>query len=999
VKHRQPSQQQKGKISEPETPAAHTRPALVELVPYEQDPLRMLAGRLLAPRHTTPPDLRRAVVLLPHRNAVTRFRSVLLELAAERGFDALLPPVTATLTGWVQRFAGTQRYLGNDARELLLLEALNEHPALSQRWGAWALIDSLLALFDEISINRSRVPDDLDSFTRLLATGYGMPDPLFAPLTDEAHLVHTLWVAWKRQLAAEGAQDATERLLQGLRGSLQQLPSDRHLYLAGFVQFTQAELDWIAALQSHGRLTLLLHGQSGASGYHPDALITQLFEQLDAKAPAPQTIQPYTRFLNNVFSPEGVDMLERAQHQATTEVRSPARERLIIHEAIGFEDEARAIEVQVRRWRLQGLHNIGIVTNDRKLARRVRALLERANAVLQDRAGWRLSTSSAASALARWLECIEQDFAYGPLLDLLRSPFSSFGLTSVERSERILCFEEGVVLRHNVGRTLRRYQRALQRDGETFDHRYQPGAAAAVAALLDSLESAAAPLAKIKDGRPHPAQAYLTALTKSLDSLGLIAAYREDEAGIAVLNMFAELEAALVGRRLRLKWSEFAAWLRRSLERRRFQPPDDDSNVQLMAFDESRLHHFDAVVIAGALREHLPGHIERPPLFNDGVRRQLRLPSLLTQRNVLFHDFRRLLEAAPRIVISLRREQDGERLTPSPWVERVRAFHQVAYGQSLDDFELARHAQSTATEVIASDPTPLPEPHGYPAPMLPPALIDSTLSATAHQRLLDCPYQYFAVHGLSLTLPEEVHEQLEKREYGQRVHQILQAFHAGVPGLPGPFRQGSAGAARQEARQMLADIGEAVFAPDIRENILARGWLLRWRDVIATYVEWQLARETIWSAMAAELPQRHTYENGNTTLTLTARIDRLDHGEPGYAIIDYKTGHVPGLADVLAGEQVQLPFYALAIDRPVAQALYLDLSGTTALDKTKIEGNTLSTLTAQVRARLSRIYAAMRRGATALPAWGDDDTCLRCPMQGLCRKEMWIDETAVKHAD
>ena len=148
-----------------------------------------------------------------------------------------------------------------------------------------------------------------------------------------------------------------------------------------------------------------------------------------------------------------------------------------------------------------------------------------------------------------------------------------------------------------------------------------------------------------------------------LDSLGLMAAYRGDEAGAGVLLMLAELEAALVGRRLRLEWAEFATWLHRSLERRRFQPPGNDSNVQLMAFNESRLHHFDAVVIAGTLHEHLPGHVERPPLFNDGVRRQLGLPSLVTQRNTLFHDFRRLLEAAPRIVVSLRREQDGESMT------------------------------------------------------------------------------------------------------------------------------------------------------------------------------------------------------------------------------------------------------------------------------------------------------------------------------------------------
>ena len=128
----------------------------------------------------------------------------------------------------------------------------------------------------------------------------------------------------------------TKLLRKSLRVSLQQLPSDRHLYLAGFVLFTQAELDWIKALQSRGGLTLLLHGQSGALGYHPDTLITQLLQHLDVTVPPPQSANPYNQFLNNVFTPEGEGMLERAQSQVAAHPDSPARKRLVIHESYNF---------------------------------------------------------------------------------------------------------------------------------------------------------------------------------------------------------------------------------------------------------------------------------------------------------------------------------------------------------------------------------------------------------------------------------------------------------------------------------------------------------------------------------------------------------------------------------------------------------------------------------------------------------------------------------------
>src|SRR5690606_5726489 len=87
------------------------------------------------------------------------------------------------------------------------------------------------------------------------------------------------------------------------------------------------------------------------------------------------------------------------------------------------EHEARAVDLQIRRWWLAGHRRIALVTEDRKLARRVRALLARAGLALNDTVGWALSTTSAAAALERWLEAVEESFRASPLLDVLKSPF------------------------------------------------------------------------------------------------------------------------------------------------------------------------------------------------------------------------------------------------------------------------------------------------------------------------------------------------------------------------------------------------------------------------------------------------------------------------------------------------------------------------------------------------------------------------------------------------
>jgi len=64
---------------------------------------------------------------------------------------------------------------------------------------------------------------------------------------------------------------------------------------------------------------------------------------------------------------------------------------------------------------------------------------------------------------------------------------------------------------------------------------------------------------------------------------------------------------------------------------------------------------------------------------------------VLTER---FHHFRRLLEAAPEILITANNEENGEEVPLSPWLEIIHRFYQQAYSTSLEDKDLqANHHQ------------------------------------------------------------------------------------------------------------------------------------------------------------------------------------------------------------------------------------------------------------------------------------------------------------------
>ena len=937
-------------------------------VPYHRDPLAALAEFIISRYRDTLPDLSRCVVLLPNLLAAPWLRRLLLDEAGSLGHKALLGPTILTLPQWLNDVATPPMApLSPQARELILVETLHRHRGLFRDSDPWLLAGNLLELFAQLTLHRVTLPAELDTFIKRLGDAYGLGNRAPAALSMEAKLVHTLWHAWHRQLRDEGRLDPQAAYITQLDDSLAAVDPNTHLYIVDHVNLTPPEQRWAERLGERGQLTLISHGGI------PDEAIGD----------------PYTQYLDEVFAGMAADstpapLKERAHRFAAQHTASPARERLLVYAAPHAEAEARAVDIQVRRWLLQGKRRIAIVSDDRKLARRVRALLERADVALHDAAGWALSTTAAASALERWLETVEEDFAYRPLTDLLKSPFTFPQQDRDELLAAVYRFEQDLVFHENIPRNLQRYRKHLAYRRA----RWPQAAGTAVEALLNDVEEAAKPLLPlVRGGRTQVPQRWLDALEESLQRLGMTETFAEDAAGDRILQELKVMRQALAGRHLKMGWREFRTWLGRTLERFNFQPPTAAAAVQLLGLEQSALAHYDALIIAGATAQHLPGAGEPAPFFNEAVRRELGLPGFQQRYDTRFHYFRGLLQAAPQVLVTARREEAGEPVLLSPWLEALQAFHRFAYDAELSDDGLAALVDHPANQVIRSDSDALPAPKGMPAPAAPAALLPDKISASTYQQLMDCPYQFFAACCLQLTAPEEVREALEKSDYGNRIHTALRAFHSTVDGYPEPFQQAITVANRAAAIARLEEISQAVFAKDLEDNFMHRGWLQRWRQLIPDYIDWQIAREQNWRVTATEAKM----EIQRLALHLKGRIDRIDHGAEGNAIVDYKTGTTPGKDEVTDGEAVQLPFYALLSDDLVQRVEYLRLEGHRFGSQAVLEGEDLHDLIADNGKRLHTVMQQMADGAP-LPAWGDDDTCRYCAMAGVCRRDVWQGE-------
>ena len=166
---------------------------------------------------------------------------------------------------------------------------------------------------------------------------------------------------------------------------------------------------------------------------------------------------------------------ERARAFLQEHPESPLSGHLAILPASSPEQEARAIDLQVRQWLLDGKQSIAIVTEDRRLARRVRALLDRAGIGLEDTGGWALSTTSAAAALERWLETVEEDFAHQPLLDVLKSPFIFPDDDRDQLANSVYRLEQDIIQRENIASGMQRYRTSYRSAPATSENQLDRG--------------------------------------------------------------------------------------------------------------------------------------------------------------------------------------------------------------------------------------------------------------------------------------------------------------------------------------------------------------------------------------------------------------------------------------------------------------------------------------------------------------------------------------------
>ncbi len=629
----------------------------------------------------------------------------------------------------------------------------------------------------------------------------------------------------------------------------------------------------------------------------------------------------------------------------------PAREAKG-HACEDAEDEAQRAAACVVRHLNSGRLPVALVANDRLLTRRVSALLQAQSVVLRDETGWMLSTTRAAAALLGLLRAAAPTARMDEALDWLKSaPAYAPG--------QVMALEQGA-RRHRWASVS-----AAQRGAP---ERWPEGALAVLHGLQASRDLSQ----------------WLQDVATALEACGLWAVFLHDSAGQALLRALrlskgagqgllelAEAAAAVAGTQrphAMLSLSAFTAWVRDVLEATRYAPPrQSEASVVVLPMAQLLGRTFAAVVVPGCDELNLNPSPDVPGQWTPAQRAALGLPSRADLAHTALSAWRVLL-AQPQLDVLWRTQDGGDVRLPSAWVL-------AAQRQSL----LVRGPEPRATWAgdlcVAAPPTPTAQ-----------GLLPEALSASAYQDLRDCPYRFFALRSLRLSLPEELEAQPDARDWGNFLHRTLKTFHE-TRGDTRARPDADRVALERCAQDTLAEMGLAQaggFVP----------YLAVWPAVREGYLAWLPGHEAQASFDRAEV--RLTARAG--PYTLVGELDRIDRvlTDEGMAdwVMDYKSERPEKTHRRVKNpfEDTQLAFYAALLPKGPLRAGYLSLSdgrtqgvdkATAMVEQADIEA-ARDALLAGVQADLGRIEQGH-----ALPALGEGAACEHCRARGLCRKDFW----------
>ena len=912
----------------------------------------LLAGDLPAPggKRPAPLQLAEATLLLPTRRLTRALQEAFLR--ACDGAAILLPRLKAVAEGSedLDLIAGVEDFAaGAEPGVARLISRLDRHLVLTElvlRWAAAQPADSgrdgdmegHAGAGATTPAQAARLAKELARLMDTLEAENVSPERLaqLVPEDFSEHWARTLEFLkivtqfWPAHLAEQRLASPVEhrhRLLRAEVARLQAQPPKAPVIVAGVTGADPVTLELMQAVLAleNGAVVLPALDQSldadswsAIAPTHPEhpqfgmaKLLSALGIARDQVLPLPGTAPSTAHKARAALTSEAMRPAGTTQRwhrfvaAANKRDMDAALSGVAILEAANGEDEAEAIALILRQAVETPGRTAALVSPDPALARRVAARLQTWQVHATPAAGTAFAKTEIGTFLDLMAEAAGREFAPLATMSLLKHRLCRPGMstTDVRRGARTL--ELMVFRAPYFGKGLAGISAALDsvegdvsfgRRRHRAVRRLQRVDIEAARQLVAALEAAFQPLSKLlassaKRSLHDLARAHVetaTALAAGSQSL-----WRDTE-GEWAAKFFASLldERAAAPSMQAADYAEFY----RALVADKSIRPAAATHPRIFIWDtfEARLQQPD-VVILGALNEATwPQPADPGPWLNRPMRQALGLPAPEERIGEEAHAFVSLL-GAERVYLTRAAKIDGVPTVASRWLLRLQALL-AGLSQTTAASE-PWLAWAQARNHIDGPPTPVRAPEPRPALALRPR----QLSVTTIEKWIANPYAIFAERILGLEALPVLGREPDAALRGQIVHEALGRFALANPErLP------------KDVQGELMQCAQAALADFTGSPRVAAFWAPRFARFAGWFAETEPGRRAAIRRSHAEVEGALTLEGPGGAFTLKARADRIDTGDGGILITDYKSGAnlktLVGRAK--SGEAPQLPLEA-----------------------------------------------------------------------------------------
>jgi len=834
----------------------------------------------------------KTLILLPNRRACRSLREAFLSLG--NGAPMLLPrirPLGDVAEDSEMGFTDIESIHAippaiSDTRRELLLTRLVMHTQPLQIEQAADLARQLARLLDEVA----REGLDFSALAHIV------------PAELSVHWQHTLDFLtivsrhWPQILESEGVIDAVERrvrVLTAVAEAWKENPPAYPVIAAGSTGSQPSTANLIATIACLPKGAVILPGLDKempereweiVSETHPQYALKQLLKRMHITRADVQALQPQDSaqsWLSAVFQPPAA-----TAHWADIVLPETVACNASLVVADTQSDEARAVAIALRE-ALEAPHKTAaFITPDRALARMVVAEMQRFDIAIDDSAGKMLMDTPAGCFLRLAVDMVSSNAAPAELLALLRHPLAAVGVAPAEcrRLSRLLETDVLRGVRHTPG--LKPLQHAAD----------DAALKLLLATLNEQCEDLSALLAKPVAPLKLMLEAHIALCERLADTGSEKGNSRlwAGEDGNALAEAIADLltHADLLPD---IDPRHYAGLLHVLLKEKVVRPKFGlHPRLAILGPLEARLQQFDCVILGGLNEGTWPALPAADPWMSRPMREKFGLPSAERSIGQSAHDFV-MLAAANQVILTRARKVDGAPTVPSRWLVRIET---LLKGRAPKRWEEMQQSALFARGVAAINaPVPM-QALTAPKPVPPLSARPFKMNVTAIDTYLRDPYMIYAKHILGLKPLEPLDQNPDAADFGMLVHRALEQYiQRGLSTL-----------------DELMECGRVAFAEYIDRPAVACLWWPRFEAMAAWFIARQKERHAHIQKTYAELEGVWTFDIDGKSFTLTTRIDRLDEMRDGAScIIDYKTGAVPGKADIERGLANQLALEALVV--------------------------------------------------------------------------------------